>query len=544
MSRRLRPAAAAATVWLLVSGATTPPTTAQGPRGARQVSAGSIGQLREWDRRIDGMLRTGELRVRDRRDDTIVAGRTHERADQFHDGVRVFGGDVARQLRSGQTVSVFGTVYEGIAIETTPALSEDRAREIVAAETGADAASAPPAELTVLPLDRGGYALTWRLRAGIGADIHQYFVDARTGTLLLDYSDVKTQTAVGLSHGVLGDVKKISAKASGGQFVAEDARRPPQFIRTYDMQGNTARVLDFIAGRISLSPANDIATDADNDWSDGAVVDAHVYAGYTYDYLFHRFKRRGLNNLDLRMISLVHPVRRTDTLASAQYPQFFANAGYYGGGVMIYGVGLPPGVTAGGRTWDFMSGAIDIVAHELAHGVTDFTSDLIYRNESGALNEAFSDIMGTSVEFYFQPPGTGSQRADYLCGEDIARPGGIRSLADPRAFGHPDHYSIRFTGVSDNGGIHINSGIANHAFYLAIEGGANRTSGLGVQGVGAANREQIETVFFRAFTEMLPSNATFATARGATIQAARDLYGASSPAERAVTQAWTAVGVD
>jgi thermolysin len=152
-------------------------------------------------------------------------------------------------------------------------------------------------------------------------------------------------------------------------------------------------------------------------------------------------------------------------------------------------------------------------------------------------------MMGTSAEFMFQPPGLGLQKADYLIAEDIARPGGFRSMADPAIYGDPDHYSKRYTGPNDNGGVHINSGIANNAFYLAIEGGTNRTSGEAVQGVGAANREQIEKVFYRAFTELLPSNATFALARAACIQAAQDLYGAGSPAERAVTQAWTAVGV-
>ncbi len=143
-----------------------------------------------------------------------------------------------------------------------------------------------------------------------------------------------------------------------------------------------------------------------------------------------------------------------------------------------------PASLSGGQTVDFLSGALDIVAHELTHGVTDYTSSLIYQNESGALNEAFSDIMGTSVEFYFQQPGSGNLRADYLIGEDVFRPGGIRSMADPQAYGDPDHYSRRFTGTADNGGVHINSGIPNQAFYLAIEGGTNRTSGLSVQGVG------------------------------------------------------------
>jgi bacillolysin len=91
--------------------------------------------------------------------------------------------------------------------------------------------------------------------------------------------------------------------------------------------------------------------------------------------------------------------------------------------------------------------------------------------------------------------------------------------------------------------VHSNSGIPNNAFYLAINGGTNRVSGLPVAGVGIANMEQIEKVFYRAFTLLLPANATFATARAATIQAARDLYPTVPAVVNAVTQAWTAVGV-
>ena len=85
-------------------------------------------------------------------------------------------------------------------------------------------------------------------------------------------------------------------------------------------------------------------------------------------------------------------------------------------------------------------------------------------------------MMGKSVEFFFQPAGSGALKADYLMGEDVVRPGGLRSMANP-AFGDPDHYSKRFLGSDDNGGVHTNSGIPNQAFYLAIEGGTNRTSG-------------------------------------------------------------------
>jgi hypothetical protein len=185
--------------------------------------------------------------------------------------------------------------------------------------------------------------------------------------------------------------------------------------------------------------------------------------------------------------------------------------------------------------------------------VISATSNLIPRNESGALNEAFSDMMAKGVEFFYHPPGSGAGQADYVIGKDVVRAGragamnGLRSMANPSLYGDPDHYSryvrLPATAAGDYGGIHINMGIPNQAFYLAIEGGINRTSGRAVQGVGAANREQIERVFYRAFTLLMPASATFSTARAATIQASRDLYGADSAVERAVTQAWDAVGV-
>jgi len=489
------------------------------------------------------MLRSGELRIRQVRDDTLIAGHVNDRADQYYRGVRVFGADVTRQLQGGVTESIFGTIYEGIDIDPSPSIDEDRACEMLTSRLGGTVNPALRGELVVLPLDAGGYALTWRFRIAQRADTRQYFVSARTGETVLEYRDRKSQSAVGRETGVLGDTKKISTHAAGGQFQSRDDLRPPT-IETYDMKGDPARTDRFLDGFINLS-SNDLGTDSDNDWTDGAIGDAHVYAGYTYDYYFKRFGRKGLNNNDIHMQNLVHPVRRADfQIYIDQYPDYFVNAFYDGGGVMVFGEGLPPNVTLDGQTVDYFAGAIDVVAHELSHGVTEFTSNLIYRNESGALNESFSDMMGTSVEFFFQPPGNGPLKADYLIGEDVIRPGGLRSMSDPASFGDPDHYSKRFLGSADNGGVHINSAIPNQMYYLAIEGGTNRTSGLSVQGVGGANRDQIEKVIYRAFTQLMPANSTFSVARAATIQAARDLYGANSAAERAVTQAWTAVGVN
>ena len=522
-----------------------PSAVAQGRRGVPRIVPKSLTELRAQDARVDRMLRAGELRLRDSHPDKLVTGRRIERSDQYHRGVRVFGGDVARQLAGGQTISVFGTLYDGLTLDPTPVIREIEARRRVEERAGVLLGPSRAGELVVLPREDGSEALTWRLRAATGNDLREYFVDARSGAIVYDYSDFQTQSAVGRATGVLGDSKKISALRFGGSFGLDDALRPPA-LRTYDMKGDPFRTRDVVNGRVQLAQS-DLGTDDDNTWQDGALTDTHIYSGYTYDYYFKQFNRRGLNDANLRMQSLVHPVRRSDfNVYGSQFSAFFANAVYYGNGTMAYGVGLPAGFTSSGRSWDYASGAIDIVAHEITHGVTDYTSNLIYRNESGALNESFSDIMGTAVEFFFQPQGNGVLQADYLCGEDIARgaASGIRSLASPMDRGHPDHYSIRYTGAADGGGVHINSGIPNHVFYLAIEGGTNRVSGLHVEGVGGGNRLQIESVFYRAFTQLLPADATFAMARQATIQAARDLYGAGSAAERAMTQAWNAVGVN
>jgi bacillolysin len=531
-------------VCLLVTSMLSEPIRGQAaaPRGRVTIRT-SAADRRAWSARVDSLLRSGELRVRRQMPDTLLAGRTHERADQYHRGVRVFGGDVARQVRNGVTESVFGTMYEGIDIETAPDTDAEGARAVLAARLGVDMDPSIEPELVVLPQEDGSYALAWRMRVAMRRGARQYFLDAHSGETILDYNDRKTQSAVGRALGVLGDTKKISVRSATGQFLTSDELRPPT-IETYDLRGDPVRADNFLLRRLTLG-TSDLGSDPDNDWTDTALGDAHIYAGYTYDYFFKRFGRKGLNDADINIQAIVHPVRRADFFTYIEdYEDYFVNAFYDGSGIVVFGEGLPGNVTLGGQNWDYLAGAIDIVAHELAHGVTEYTSNLIYRNESGALNEAFSDVMGTGVEFFFQPAGSGALKADYEMGEDAVRPGGIRNMANPGVFGDPDHYSKRYTGPADNGGVHLNATIATHAFYLAIEGGTNRTSGLAVQGVGSANREQIEKTFYRAFTQLLPADATFSTARAATIQAAQDLYGGSSAAVRAVTQAWTAVGVN
>jgi thermolysin len=340
--------------------------------------------------------------------------------------------------------------------------------------------------------------------------------------------------------------------------VTDDRLRPP-LLTTYDMRGNLARTVSVVFDGTPLFPT-DLATDSDNVWTDIPSIDGHAYIGWTYDYYFKRHGRRGLDNRDRPIVTLVNGARREDgaNVPLDLFGLFVVNAfwcgecGPGGIGVMYFGNGFPANLVfaSTGQNWTYLAGSLDVAAHELTHGVTESTSDLIYMNESGALNESFSDMMGTAVEFFYQTPGPGVGQADFLIAEDSIRtPSGIglqglRSMVSPIVFGDPDHYSIRFTGSDDNGGVHINSGIPNHAFFLAVAGGTNRVSGLSVPGVGLANMELIEKVFYRAFTLLMPANSTFATARAATIQAARDLYPTNAAVLNAVAQAWTAVGVN
>jgi thermolysin len=518
-----------------------PVVVAAGERAAR-VEAASGEHLRQWSGRVDRLLAGGDLAVRLTREDTMIPGRRHERLAQLHRGVPVFGGELVRQSDAASTLTVFGTLYEGVDVEVAPRLGPAEVEARLAARGGRPFGARGGPELVVLPLGDGGYRLAWRVRAFFedGWNVRQVFVDAATGDVLLEYSDLRTQAA-GLGTGVLGDQKKISVATGGAGYVTTDRLRPPA-ISTYDFRFNVNRLILFL--NADTSPSNltaaDLGTDADNTWTDGALVDAHVHGGYTYDYYFKRFGRHGLDNNNIAVHAVTHAMQREDwrRWSAETILTFFANAIYFGEGVMYYGDGLPPNVTLYGQHVNYVSAALDVVAHELSHGVTEYSSSLVYEGESGALDEAFCDIMAAGAEYYFQPG-----KADYLVGEDVFTPGGLRSMQNPMSFGDPDHYSVRYTGSADNGGVHINSGIANHAFYLAIEGGRHRL-GAAVQGVGGANREQIERVFYRGFTSYLTPRATFAQARAATIQAARDLYDPGSAAETAVIQAWNAVGVN
>ncbi len=183
------------------------------------------------------------------------------------------------------------------------------------------------------------------------------------------------------------------------------------------------------------------------------------------DFYGATFNRDSIDDDGMQIISSVH------------FSRNYNNA-FWSGAQMVYGDG-------DGKAFRPLSGGLDVVGHELTHGVTQYTSGLIYENESGALNESFSDMIGSTVEYW--AAGTARRRRhragrrlvspDFLIGEDVYLPAdavdGFRNMTDPREDDDPDHYAERFQGREDNGGVHTNSGIPNHVYYLAVNGGRN-----------------------------------------------------------------------
>ena len=486
--------------------------------------------------RIDALAREGAVALVRIQDDSVFPGRRHLRYEQRVGDTRVFGAQLVRQVDAeGRTLSVFGRIDEGLTADVTPALSVDQAVRAAGSAYPRGAVAVGEPELMLLP--RGGDAvLTWMFWMRLDHHLDRVFVDARTGALAWRYADLRTEAAVGLGTGVWGDRKKVSAESGADGFRANDRLRPPA-VTTYDFRYSPADAARILSDE-RPPEASFVARSANNTWVDGAVVDAHVYAGWTYDYYYRRHQRRGIDGQDLPVRSVTHFLPRSSDFANAFWDPVLS--------AMFYG--------DGDREFGPFSGALDVVVHEMTHGVTQYTWDGIYVNESGALNEAFSDIMATGAEFFHEPEGQARLHADYFLGEDLTflfdpPRNAVRSMENPSRFCSTglgvcdaDHYSQIYRGRLDNGGVHHNSAVPNQAFYLLVEGGTNRTSGHHVEGLGPDRRGDAERIFYRGFTAYLTPSATFADARLATARAARDLYGEAEAAQ--VEAAWTAVGVE
>lgn len=215
------------------------------------------------------------------------------------------------------------------------------------------------------------------------------------------------------------------------------------------------------------------------------------------------------------------------------YSNAYDNSGWLGvDKVMIYG--------DGGYTFSPLT-SVDVFSHEIGHGVCNSTANLIYANESGAINEELSDIWGAMVEYFADPT-----KQTYLMGEEIKLGGGaLRSMSNPKSYAQPDTYGGTnwYTGTNDNVGVHTNSGIMNHWFYILAEGKSSTNDIGNSYNIAGISKDKAAKIVYRAETVYFNATTNYSQARALTIQAANDLYGANSLEANTTCQSWYAVGI-
>ena len=522
-------------------------------------------------------------------------GYVHEKHQQYHKGVKVEFGTYTLHSKKGNVKSISGEFYETNNINVVPKLSKGQAFQSALNHIGAqaylweDTAASkelgykkPEGELVLLPafdnLQKKGNREKLRLaykyeiftiRPLGGADV---YVDAQNGKVLFLNARVKhvdnfghdgrthfnssgknsrevsletlsAAMVAGSAQTRYSGTQSIETTSSGGNFTLNDASR-----KVYTRNANN---LAPVGNSLPYITSYSEFTDSDNNWTaaeydnankDNAALDAHWGAMKTYDYWQTVHGRNSYDNAGAQLRSYVH----VDTNYDNAF--WFLN-------VMSYGDGSSNG-NEGNGFFDALT-SIDVAAHEIGHAITEFTANLAYQRESGAMNEGFSDIWGAAVEHFAK--GNGNDAAPdasiWLIGDEIDRRTGsaaLRSMSNPTSLGQPDTYGgTNWVNVNcgtptqsnDYCGVHTNSGVLNHWFYLLVAGGSGTNdigSSYNVSGIGMSKAGNIA---YRLESVYLSANSTYADARASGIQSAIDLYGAGSSEEIAVTNAWHAVGI-
>lgn len=467
---------------------------------------------------------------------------THYRLQQYYQGVPVRSGEYIIHAKNGVAESGNGKLVKGLTISAIPQLSINEARAKAIAFTNAqsymwenaseetllkqikDDPSAtyyPAPELMIADKSCNGIAADYRLvyRVDIYASKplsrNFVFVDANTGEVLFTENRIMTTDVSGIAVTKYSGTQNIwTDSVSAGVYRLRN-KHYGKGIETYNMQKGT-----------SYTAAVDF-TDDDNTWNnvntnqDEVATDAHFAAEMTYQYYFQKFGRLSYDNDSAVLLSYVH------------YDVNYDNA-FWDGTRMTYGDG------DGTQYKPFTS--LDIGGHEITHAVTEHSANLIYQNESGAMNESLSDIFGTCIEFFAD-----SAHADWLEGEDIMpNHAGLRSLADPKAMQNPDTYMGQYWVTNpaiDNGGVHTNSGVLNYWFYLLAVGDTGVNDIGSVYNVTGIGRDSAAQIAYRMLTVYMTSSSTYADARVAAIQSAEDLYGTCSNAVIQTSTAMYAVGI-
>lgn len=447
-------------------------------------------------------------------------GNTHFRFQQTVNGIPVWGREAMVHLDETDETYLFQGRYEASpdhgAVAANPGITADKALEAVSTHLGrAFDLNAPPG-LVVHTDENGTMALTYKVDLSIGmAERWIYFVDALTSQVRHRISGIRNQLTSSSGTDINGITRTFNAWSESGKDYLIDpsiplADPPYKPIPQIKSLGNTYILT---ADNGNGEELYHMARSSGASW-DAAGVSAAFSVRTVYDYYKDTHGRNGIDNEYLNYLVVVH------------FGQNEANA-FWNGKLVVLGDG-------DGQTFSSLAGSLDVIAHEIQHGVTEFSAGLIYENQSGALNEAFSDIFACMVD-----------RDDWTVGEDvtIASPGYLRNLANP-ALGlsalptkMSEYRNLPNTEAGDWGGVHVNMSIPSRAAYLMADG-------LSAEGMGSSiGRDKTEKIFYRALTTYLQSSSGFQDARVATVQAAEDFYGEGSSEVAAVKAAWDAVEI-
>ncbi|MFF4782155.1 M4 family metallopeptidase [Streptomyces griseorubiginosus] len=539
-SRRLATAGVAATAATLLAAALSPaagaaerPTRATALDNAASVLADHASAL--------GLTSAQRTKVRD----VIVDpdGTQHVRYDRTYRQLPVLGGDFVVHLApDGAYRSSSRATKAAISLSSvTPAVSAPKAADLAtnalrAANLGETLKKLTAKPQLVVDALHGAPKLAWQTNAAaqdsLGNPVARtVLTDARTGAQIDAWDSI--EQAAGDGKSLYSGTVALNTTQSGSTYQLKDATRG----NTYTGDAANKTDLCFLNICFSRAPAT-LFTDADNHWGTGATsdrataaVDAQYGTDVTWDYYKNVHGRNGIGGDGKGSYNRVH--------YGNNYNNAFWDDSCF---CMTYGDG--DGTQLGPLV------SLDVAGHEMSHGVTSKTAALTYSGESGGLNEATSDIFGSLVEFY---AGNSSDLGDYLIGEKIVRSGfgrdALRYMDKPSKDGKSADSWSSSVGNLD---VHYSSGVANHFAYLLAEGSGPKTingvsynsptsNGSTVTGIG---RDKLGAIWYRALTVYMTSSTNYAGARTATLNAAKDLYGAGSTEYNAVAAAWSAVNVN
>ncbi|MFN0200325.1 MAG: M4 family metallopeptidase [Bacteroidia bacterium] len=483
-------------------------------------------------RGIDGLRKVNEH--------TDKLGQRHQRFYQTYQGYTVEGSMYLVHSLGDKIVSMNGDYFAGIDIEPNFLLSENQALAKALAYTNAQVyewqaeqapadhdheqllLTAPPkAEIVLVPVKGDFKNPVWRFAYKFNVyaleplSREYVFVDAENGKVIYTQNLLHSSNVPGTAVTKYSGTQPITTDSTGvGQYrLRRLATATKAAVTTRNVQTgtNTNTAVDF--------------TDSDNYWNnvnpqkDEVATDVHWGAEMVFDYYKNNFNRNSIDDNGMPLRNFVH------------YDVNYFNA-FWNGQQATFGDGSGSPLTG-----------LDVVAHEFTHGITGNTAQLIYQYESGALNESFSDIFGTAIEFFARPA-----TANWLIGENSPPPGGgfsLRSMENPNAEQQPDTYlgQLWATGPGDNGGVHINSGVQNFWFYLLCQGGTGTNDIGNAYTVNSIGMSDAQDIAYRNLSVYLTPSSQYDDAVFYSKLSTYDLFGACSPQAEAVINAWYAVGI-